>query len=86
MSEEGSSEPVDEGKQEITDKDRLGWAIPRPEVLPAPTYWPSVLSIGLVLLLLGFVTSLIVSVVGTFLVVLALRGWISEMRGGNGQS
>jgi hypothetical protein len=59
--------------------DRPGWLPPRPERVPRPTYWPAVLSLGVVLLAWGAVTSPIVSLVGAVAVAASLWGWIREI-------
>jgi hypothetical protein len=63
---------------------------PRPEwrrvehtALPRPTYWPAVLALGIVFLAWGLVTSLLISGVGLVLFVLALAGWIGDLRHGH---
>lgn len=58
---------------------RAGWSTPQPEHIPAPTYWPVVMSLGIVLLLWGIITSLLISVVGLALFGLSLAGWIGEL-------
>lgn len=57
-----------------------GWHTPQPEILPAPTYWPAVLALGTIMVLWGFVSSWIISGVGLILFVLALAGWMGEIR------
>ena len=59
---------------------RPGWAYPRPNELPRPTYWPAVLALGIIFLLWGLVTSWIVSAVGLGLLILAAAGWIGDLR------
>ena len=59
---------------------REGWSVPQPETLPRPTYWPAVFALGAVLILWGFVTTLVISGVGGLLFLVALGGWIGEMR------
>ena len=62
---------------------RPGWHRPQPETLPRPAYWPAVLALGTVLLLWGFITTFIISGVGLGLIIVALAGWIGELRHGN---
>lgn len=57
-----------------------GWTRALPEVLPQPTYWPAVLALGIVLFAWGFVTTLIISGIGLILMVLALKGWVGDIR------
>lgn len=59
---------------------KQGWVLPKPEHIPAPTYWPVVMAAGITLLAFGVVTSLIVSGVGVFLFIIALVGWIGDIR------
>ena len=61
---------------------RSGWTEPRPETLPAPTYWPVVLALGTVMILWGLVSSWMLSGVGLLLFALALSGWIGDIRYG----
>jgi hypothetical protein len=56
-----------------------GWSRPAPEHLSEPTYWPAVMALGIMMLLWGIVTSVIISVVGLALFALALTGWIGEL-------
>jgi hypothetical protein len=59
---------------------RDDWSRPLPEVVPRPTYWPAVMALGIVFVFWGIVTTLIISAVGLTLFVLALAGWIHELR------
>ena len=59
---------------------RSGWTVPRPETLPAPTYWPVVLALGTTMILWGLVSSWLLSGVGLLLFALALSGWIGDIR------
>ncbi len=56
-----------------------GWNIPKPAIIPAPTYWPFVLSLGATLLGLGVLTSNIISAVGAVLFILAVIKWVGEL-------
>jgi hypothetical protein len=47
---------------------------------PRPTWWPAALALGIVFVLWGIVTSLIVAAVGVAVCAVALAGWIAEMR------
>jgi hypothetical protein len=60
--------------------DRSGWNTPRPEVIPRPTAWPPAMALGVTLFGWGFVTSPVLLAVGAALFVLALVGWIAEIR------
>jgi hypothetical protein len=57
-----------------------GWNTARPEQLPEPSIWPATLALGITLLLWGLVTSLIITGVGGMLFVVALAGWIRDIR------
>jgi hypothetical protein len=56
-----------------------GWNIPKPEVIPPPTYWPFVLSFGATLMGFGVLTSYLISLAGIVLFVLAIVKWVGEM-------
>ncbi len=56
-----------------------GWSIPKPAIIPPPTYWPFVLSLGATLMGLGVLTSNIITVMGTALSILAIIKWIGEL-------
>jgi hypothetical protein len=62
---------------------RPGWQMLAHEPLPRPTYWPAVLALGIVFLAWGIVTSFLISAVGGILLVIALVGWIGELRHGH---
>ena len=56
-----------------------GW-LPLPaEDLPRPTYWPAVLAVGIMLVLWGIIGSIILTVAGTVVFVLAAAGWTKEL-------
>ncbi len=57
-----------------------GWKTARPEKLSEPCIWPAALALGITLLLWGLVTSLIITGVGGILFVVALAGWIRDIR------
>ncbi|HMA35208.1 MAG TPA: hypothetical protein VKY74_12130 [Chloroflexia bacterium] len=59
---------------------RPGWHRPRPARLPPPSYWPTVLALGVMFLFWGLVSSLIVSGVGLVLLGIGLAGWVGELR------
>lgn len=65
----GSSPPDESGD----------WSIPRPEILPRPTYAPAGLAFGAIFLLWGILTSYIVSIVGLIIFVISLAAWIGEI-------
>lgn len=51
-----------------------------PESDPPISLWPILLAMGLTALVAGVVTSLIVSLVGLVLMLVALGGWVQESR------
>ena len=56
-----------------------GWhAVTEP--LPDPTYWPAVLALGVVFLAWGLITGYLLSIVGLLLGILAVAGWIGDLR------
>ena len=57
-----------------------GWNRPKPEVLPEPTWWPAALALGSTLLAWGLITSFIVLLIGFVTFVIALVGWIGDIR------
>lgn len=75
------------GEQTTSDEAR-GWHRPRPRVLPKPGYWPFLLALGIAFMLWGlavgfnevFSTIIIVSGLGLVLFIVALAGWIGDLR------
>lgn len=57
-----------------------GWSLPQPDHIPEPTYWPMVLALGITLIMWGVVTTFLMSLVGLLMFIVALVGWINEMR------
>ena len=51
-----------------------------PQDIPAPSFWPFILSFGVVFLFWGIITSFIVSLVGVIIMIIAIAGWISELK------
>ncbi len=60
-------------------KIKPGWFALPVENLPHSTYWPVVLSLGLLFGVFGLVTSFIFSLVGIVLFILGIAGWIGNM-------
>ena len=52
----------------------------KPETLPESTYWPAVLAAGVTLLAWGVVTSLLLSLLGLGMSVVAVVNWIGDIR------
>ena len=55
------------------------WNIPKPAIIPPPTYWPFLLSLGATLMGLGVLTSNIISAAGIVLFILAIIKWVGEL-------
>ncbi len=64
------------------------WNKPKPEKLPQPGYWPALMALGIAFFLWGFavifneiiITSFILSGAGLILMIIALVGWIGDLR------
>lgn len=54
------------------------WRKPLPEEIARPSYWPALLALGMMLALLGPVTSMIVTGAGLILGAISLIGWAGE--------
>jgi hypothetical protein len=65
-----------------------GWYKPLPEHLPTPGYWPAIMALGITFMLWGLAvgfnevvsTIIILFFIGLILFVLALIGWIGDLR------
>jgi hypothetical protein len=55
-------------------------SIARPVRLPAPTYTPAIVGLGIVLMAWGAVTTIVVGAAGVALLAVGAAGWIVEMR------
>ncbi len=53
---------------------------PLPEVIPPPTYAPSFMAAGIVFLVWGFLTKLLVTLAGIVLMIVSLVLWLREIR------
>ncbi len=51
-----------------------------PQEIPPPTFWPFILSFGVVFLFWGIITSFIVSLAGVIIMTISIAGWISDLR------
>ena len=52
-----------------------------PEIhLPSPSYWPITLAFGMTLLAVGIVSTIIISIVGVIVMLVAVAGWTLENR------
>ena len=56
------------------------WTGLPPAKLPEPSIWPVTLAVAITFLVWGLVTSLIITGVGGILFVVALAGWIRDIR------
>ena len=51
-----------------------------PEHVPARSYWPLLLAVGIAFIIIGILVSLILSAVGVVITLFALGGWTLENR------
>ncbi|MGH7865361.1 MAG: hypothetical protein ACREQB_10245 [Candidatus Binataceae bacterium] len=58
---------------------RDGWTVPKPDRVPALTYAPATLALGVTFACFGVLTSYLFCWVGAGLMALALRRWIGEL-------
>lgn len=80
MQNHGENQPGFAGFSPENEKgNSAGWNIPKPEIIPPPTYWPFALSLGATLMGLGVLTSNIISAVGAVLFILAIIKWVGEL-------
>jgi hypothetical protein len=56
------------------------WNPARPEIISQPTVWPATLALAATLILWGFASTFIISLIGLCLFAVALAGWIGEIR------
>jgi hypothetical protein len=84
VAEEMNESASNAGSQpdEAVPQVRPGWQILEAEPLPNPTYWPMVMALGIIFLLWGLFTTYIVTGFGLVLFVIALAGWIGDLRHG----
>lgn len=57
-----------------------GWTVPQPAELPEPSIWPAALSLAIMFIVWGLVSSLIISGIGLVLFAVSMIGWIREIR------
>jgi hypothetical protein len=62
-----------------TFKLKPGWSIPQ-EDIPDSTYWPVVMALGITFIAFGVLTNLLISALGLLLFIVALVGWIGDIR------
>lgn len=58
----------------------IKWVSTKPAHIPRPTYWPAVLAVGVTCLLWGIASTWVIGFVGFLLSVMAINGWIGELR------
>jgi hypothetical protein len=56
------------------------WNLPKSAIPPKPGVWPATLALGITFLAWGLVTSLIITGVGIVLFIVAITGWIRDIR------
>jgi hypothetical protein len=61
-------------------EDPSGWNTPKPDVVPSPSYWPFMLSVGAALFGFGLLTSKLIGLAGIALLVLAVVKWVGRLR------
>jgi hypothetical protein len=69
-----------EGPEKTCNTRTAEWTAPRQQIIPRATYSPAVMALAIVCLLWGFLTSYLISLLGLILFVVALAGWIGELR------
>jgi hypothetical protein len=76
------TEPEKEGKvaSEANTARLEDYAVPLPEIVPRPTWWPAAAALGVMLFAWGLVTSLTILIIGAALFATSLAGWIGEIR------
>jgi hypothetical protein len=57
-----------------------GWTQLPAEALPAPTFWPAGLALGITLAFWGLISSVVIGGAGLGLMAVSLAGWIRQMR------
>jgi len=80
MQNDSENQPGSAGFSRDNEKgNSAGWNIPKPAIIPAPTYWPFILSLGATLMGLGVLTSNIITATGIVLFILAIIKWVGEL-------
>lgn len=57
-----------------------GWSRPQPDTVPRPTFMPAVTAVGVTCIFWGFVTSMLITLLGMVLFGIGVGGWIRELR------
>ena len=80
MQNYNENQPGPAGSSPENEPERsAAWNIPKPEIIPPPTYWPFVLSLGATLVGLGILTSNVITASGIVLFILGIIKWIGEL-------
>jgi hypothetical protein len=80
VDEQVSVQEASPGQAELNEELNMeGWTEPNGEGIPRPTYWPVVMALSITFIAFGFITSLIITGIGTLLFIVALVGWIGEI-------
>lgn len=56
------------------------WVKAQPQKMPKPTYWPFFMAMGTAFLLWGLVAGWVIGLIGVLIMVVALGGWIANLR------
>ena len=63
----------------IQNQTDIPWQEASPSRLPEPTYWPFFLSMGLVFIFWGLLTTWVILTAGFLIFTIALIGWIKNL-------
>ena len=66
--------------------DRTDWSTPEPATIPRPTYWPMFLALAVVFMAYGIIFAWWFVGVGAAMFIVALAGWIGELRHDRGRA
>ncbi len=66
-------------KHTVAAQSREGWNLPKPARLPAPTYWPAALALGITFAAFGVLTSYLFCWAGGALIALSIWKWVGEL-------
>jgi hypothetical protein len=62
--------------------DKSDWSVPKPDVIPPPTYAPAATALGITFAFWGLITSPVVLAAGVLVAAWGLRVWIGEIHRG----
>jgi hypothetical protein len=57
-----------------------GWSVPCPEHIPRPTFAPVVIAASVMCIFWGFVTTILITLLGVVLFAIGIRIWLEELR------